>query len=102
MDENVVNLLTQMNEGIQALLKKETTPPPEPEIPELTTIPNEVSQQLEELTQMVSSLATGTDIKDPTDDDLKDKKDTRDDEPKGFTEEETKEQVDYVADMIEL
>lgn len=102
MDENVVNLLTQMNDGIQALLKTQSTPPSQPETPEQTTTPNEVSQQLEELTQMVSSLATGTEKKETTDNDPKDKKEEHDDETQGFTEEETKEQVDYVADMIEL
>ena len=107
MDEEVVNLLTQMNDGIQALLKAQQTPPSQPETPEPTTTQNEVSQQIEELTQMVSSLATGTEWKEPTDDGRheEDKLNGRkniDEEEKGFTEEETKEQVDYVADMIEL
>ena len=101
MDEEMVNLLTQMNDGIQALLKKQQTPSSQPETPEPTTTQNELSQQIEELTQMVSSLATGTDKKDPTDDDGKEEN-KQDEENKGFTEEETKEQVDYVADMIEL
>lgn len=107
MGEEVVNLLTQMNDGIQALLKAQQTPPSQPETPESTTTQNEVSQQIEELTQMVSSLATGTDKKDPTDDGRKEEnkvqgENKQDEEHKGFTEEETKEQVDYVADMIEL
>lgn len=101
MDEEVVNLLTQMNDGIQALLKAQQTPPSQPETPEPTTTQNEVSQQIEELTQMVSSLATGTERKDPTDDDSHEE-DNQHEEQEGFTEEETKEQVDYVADMIEL
>lgn len=101
MDEEVVNLLTQMNDGIQALLKAQQTPPSQPETPEATTTQNEVSQQIEELTQMVSSLATGTERKDSTDD-SHNEEDKQDEEHKGFTEEESKEQVDYMADMIEL
>ena len=102
MDDDVKQLLQQMNEGIQQLVNAQIAPPNTGSPDATETTPDEtssqVSEQLEELTELVSSLATGTDKKETTDDE----DDNNDNEDEETTIKDKDKETDYIADMIEL
>lgn len=101
--DDVKQLLQQMNEGIQQLVNAQIAPPNTGSPDATETTPDEtssqVSEQLEELTELVSSLATGTDKKETPDEDDNDDKDKEDEET---TIKDKDKETDYIADMIEL
>lgn len=104
MDDDVKQLLQQMNEGIQQLVNAQIDPPNTgtPDATETTPdeTSNQVSEQLEELTELVSSLANGTDKKETTDDE--DDNDDKGKEDEDTTIKDKDKETDYIADMIEL